>query len=268
MKESTSFLLRRQILQLGLYRLGKVLSGNTNTVSILCYHSFAPEGNIYNVPYEEFQRQIEAIREVADIIPLSEALEAMTIGRRRRKSAVAITIDDGYEDVMQLAEYSVREKIPITLFALSDPEHAERKSMDNSEKLVQFSDLRYLASKGWTIGCHGATHANLAKVSLGQLREEVVVAKQTLEKKVGVAIEYFAYPNGHFSNQVIQAVKEAGYEAACSILPGVLTPETNSWILPRTVVNTVDRITEDPKLYIAGPILVGGIIDKIGPWQR
>ena len=235
---------------------------------MLCYHSFAPSGNIYNVPYEEFQKQIAAIREMADIISLPEALEAMSIGRRRRKSAVVITIDDGYENVMQLAEYSVRERIPITLFALSDPEHANRTSMDNHGKLLQFSDLRYLASKGWTIGCHGATHANLTKVSLEKLHEEVVFAKEALEKKVGVTIEYFAYPNGYFSNQVIQVVKEAGYKAACSILPGALTPQTNPWILPRTVVNSEDRIVVDPNLYIAGPALVGAMIDRVGQWMR
>lgn len=267
LQNDIAFTIRRKGIQLSLYRLGKLLSGDIHTVSILCYHSIEKDGDRYSVPYEEFQRQMDAIRAVADIVPLPEGLEALTTGRRRR-SEVVITIDDGYEDIMQIAEYTEKEKIPITLFAISDPDHADTSTLGNAKKLLQFSDIRYLAKKGWTIGCHSATHANLAKATQAELTQEVIHAKEVLEEKIGVSVDYFAYPNGVFSNHVIQAVKKAGYKAACSVLPGVLTPQTNKWLLPRTIVNTEDTIAKDPHLYIQGPRLVGSMIDRFGPWTR
>lgn len=264
---SAAFVLRRQLLQLSLYRIGRLVSGNTHTVSMFCYHSFSEDGNRYSIPYDVFKEQIEAIRRVADIIPFAEALEALET-KRRRRSAVVITIDDGYEDVMQLASYTEKEQIPVTLFALSDPDHADRATMDHTGSLVRFSDLRYLASKGFTIGCHSGTHVNLTKVSPTKLQDEVRDAKETLEAKVGVPVEYFAYPNGQFSNAVIKVVKEAGYKAACSILPGVITPQTNRWVLPRTVINREDTVVQDPALYVSGPAFIGNLIDRIGLWER
>lgn len=262
-----AFYLRRKIVQLSLYRLGKLLSGNIHTVSILCYHSIQKGGDRYSIPYEDFQQQIEAIRSVADIISITDSLEALS-EKRRRRSAVVITIDDGYEDIMQLAEYSEKEEVPITLFALSDPENANRVTLGNTKKLLQFSDIRYLAKKGWTIGSHTATHANLAKADEEELEQEIVDSKKMLEQKVGVKVDYFAYPNGVFSNKAIEFVKKAGYKAACSVLPGVITRKTNRWLLPRTIVNKEDSVAKDPLLYITGPALVGSVVDKVGPWGR
>lgn len=263
--EEMSFYLRRQLVQMNLYRLSSIVFKSSHTATILCYHSLSEKGNRYAVALSRFKEQIEAIRVIADIVPLADVIAHRE--RRSRRSVVAITIDDGYQNVLAIAEYLKQQSIPVTLFALATPENAHRQSLDSGE-LMTYSDLRYLVKQGWTIGSHSLTHRNLTKLSDKELNEEVSHSKKLLEEKIGIPIHYFAYPNGYVNNRVIRSVKRAGYIAACSILPGTIQRNTNQWLLPRTVINKDDKLELDPKLYLAGPRLLGNVIDSIPFWER
>jgi peptidoglycan/xylan/chitin deacetylase (PgdA/CDA1 family) len=72
---------------------------------------------------------------------------------------------------------------------------------------------------GITIGSHTRTHALLALESPAKVRDEVEGSRAALERRLGIRIEHFAYPDGQFDGTAVAAVKTAGYRFAYGICP-------------------------------------------------
>ncbi|SHL21827.1 Polysaccharide deacetylase [Pseudonocardia thermophila] len=68
-----------------------------------------------------FRRQMRALRAATNVVPLDEALQALSAGRRLPPRAVAITFDDGYRDNLDVAVPILRELgLPATVFLVPD----------------------------------------------------------------------------------------------------------------------------------------------------
>jgi peptidoglycan/xylan/chitin deacetylase (PgdA/CDA1 family) len=72
---------------------------------------------------------------------------------------------------------------------------------------------------GWVIGSHTATHPSLPTESEATVAEEVERSKQELERQLGHPITHFAYPGGHFTPPVVNALDRAGYKFAYTACP-------------------------------------------------
>ena len=59
---------------------------------------------------------------------------------------------------------------------------------------------------------------------------------------------YFAYPGGNYSNEAVDAVRAAGYEAAFSIKPTHVRAASDHFLLPRFVI-TKDPVMRDILFY-------------------
>lgn len=70
------------------------------------------------------------------------------------------------------------------------------------------------------IGWHTWNHPDLTKVSRQQLIQEITPP---------FPCRYFAYPYGAYNNEVVQAVKNAGYERAWSVRQGTLDTSVPDW---------------------------------------
>jgi len=69
-----------------------------------------------------------------------------------------------------------------------------------------------------TIAAHSVTHPpDLTQMDDQALAYEVTVSKQRLEEVLGIPIQYFTYPAGHYDQRVAEAVAEAGYLAALTM---------------------------------------------------
>lgn len=68
-----------------------------------------------------------------------------------------------------------------------------------------------------TIGSHTKSHVLLANETADDVREEVAGSRRDLEQHLGVDIRHFAYPDGSFNEQTIEAVAAAGYHTAHTV---------------------------------------------------
>jgi peptidoglycan/xylan/chitin deacetylase (PgdA/CDA1 family) len=87
-------------------------------------------------------------------------------------------------------------------------------------RFLSWDEVRSLASRGWAIGSHTATHTVLTAMSPTELAEELRTSKARIESELGRPCEWLAYPNGHrpdFSPAAEQAAREAGYSAALAM---------------------------------------------------
>lgn len=231
-------------------------------LSILCYHGIEEGGNFYSVILREFEKQIEKIRKTARFVNANDALRVLD-GIKIKEPSVVLTIDDGYTNVMKILPITQKYKIPVAIFVLSDTKNTNRDELDHNGRLLRFREIKYLHSKGWTIGCHSATHADFNKINKKQLEHEVISSKKTLEENLGFRIDYFAYPKGVFNKQIIGAVKKAGYKAAFAVGPGCIVPASDKWVLPRTIVDSTHTALDFPAVYSQTTFLIRKIVDRL-----
>ena len=67
---------------------------------------------------------------------------------------------------------------------------------------------------GVTIGSHTQTHALLTNEHWHKVLDETAGSRQALERKLGITIKHFAYPNGSFNDAAVRAVAVSGYALA------------------------------------------------------
>ena len=68
--------------------------------------------------------------------------------------------------------------------------------------------------------CAGCLHTWLTALSPADAREEIFRSREELEDRLGAPVSSFAYPYGDFRAQVEELARQAGYQAACTIVRG------------------------------------------------
>lgn len=180
---------------------------------ILCYHSVSDTRWRFSTPVREFARHITYLKRLFRVTSLSRLVR-----NGFPNGHVAITFDDGYADVYRNAlPILKRHGLSATVFALGDRANVNRTEIDNQLPLMSNSQLNALTRCGWEIGFHTATHPDLRKLNGTELTREIVKGKQVLEKKIGTAIRYFAYPRGLYTDDVLSSVAKAGFQAAFTV---------------------------------------------------
>lgn len=240
---------------------------NKNGISVLCYHSISNKEELYSISYPDFKAQIEKILKFASFISLDEAVSVLQ-GKKIKTPAVVLTFDDGYEDVMKILPLTRKHSIPVTLFLLSETTKANRNELNNTSKFLSTKQVKYLISEGWKIGCHSATHSDFHDLSQVEIEEEIINSKRKLEKMLGVKIDYFAYPKGKFTDDVLKAVKKAGYKAAFSCKTGYIEKGANKWLLPRTVINKTHPLDYFPAVFSKSTYSLRDLTDSFNLWGR
>lgn len=74
--------------------------------------------------------------------------------------------------------------------------------------------LREMSQADMTIGSHTRTHSILTRETWKKVVDETQGSRQELERRLGAAVEHFAYPSGIFNDGVVNAVAQAGYRCA------------------------------------------------------
>jgi len=146
------------------------------------------------------------------------------------RRAVVVTFDDGEDNLGTYAWPLLRRyRIPATLFVIAD--NVGRPGF------LTWEALRQMAREGIAIGSHTLHHAYLPSLSPDQVQDEVVQSRQRLEQGLGHPVEFLSYPGGGFTPAVQQAVREAGYQAACTTNRGLRRFSVDRWALRRITMH-------------------------------
>jgi peptidoglycan/xylan/chitin deacetylase (PgdA/CDA1 family) len=78
------------------------------------------------------------------------------------------------------------------------------------------------ASKVVTIGSHAHTHTPMTKLSAAEIAQELSESRCIIERQLGAAPLWFAYPNGDHHDVSHQAVAAAGYRMAVTTETGLV----------------------------------------------
>jgi len=110
--------------------------------------------------------------------------------------------------------------------------------------LLSWEELEELAHSGLIdIGSHSRTHAILGSIGTDESWQEVSGSRRELERRLGVEVASFCYPNGLASDyrpDHIEMVAKAGYRCATAAHFGYVKAESNRFALPRVGGDVID----------------------------
>ena len=112
-----------------------------------------------------------------------------------------------------------------------------RDSFAEERQLLDWDELRILASKGIDIESHGMTHAILTKSTSEVVRRELSGSLEALKARGHGRHGLLAYPSGGFDESMARLAKEAGYRGAVTTQHGVSTHRHTVLSLPRVGVH-------------------------------
>ena len=217
---------------------------------ILMYHRVADlaAGERYTVSPAQFSRQMRYLREQRyDVINLSTLMDWLAGSTSLAGRSIVVTFDDGFLDTYEhacpvLCDYGFKA----TFFMISGLVGKTNTWMtsrgDPSTPLMGWREIENLKRCGYEVGSHAVTHRDLTEISLDEAKDELDSSKQTLEDRLCVPINFFAYPYGCYNSKVRELVREAGYTAACTTAPGFIDPVENNFELRRVEVSGTDSL--------------------------
>lgn len=199
------------------------LAGNTTTVPVLVYHVLNPTvPSSMTITPERFETQVKWLKDNGyTVIPLKQLVSYLQ-GNNVTLPAkpVVITADDGWEsDYTYMYPIARKYNIPVTLFiypgAISEGKHA-----------LTWDQVKELMKTGlFDIQAHTFTHPNFKQEKKHMspdayakfVHKELFDSKKTLESKLGIKIDYLAWPFGIYDSYLEQQAANAGYTMAFTI---------------------------------------------------
>lgn len=234
----------RSIVYITLGAFDELIMRRKNHISVLSYHSVSKNNFRFSIDPGVVKKQILYLKKHYQFITEEDLLAYLRGKKQINQPSILLTFDDGYKDIMTLREFFAKQNIQPTLFVLSNPKNANWKQIGPKREFLNKKDIATLLKDGWSIQCHSATHANLAEVSMAEIKKEVLESKKSLEKLLGIKIKHFAYPRGKYTSSVLQQVKGAKYVLGFTMDDGFITRSSNPYLLPRIGVDRTHSFAE------------------------
>jgi len=229
----------------------------TQAVPILMYHVIAappagaPFPGLYVEP-AEFAEQMQALASAGwHAVTLDQVEEywrrGVPLGTRK---PIVISFDNGYN-----SQYTQALPVLHRLGWVGD-ENIQLTGLPPSQGGLGAGQIRGLLAAGWELDTQGISHADLITLDAEQLHQQVAVARQTLQRRYHVPVNWFCYPSGHYDTTVVAAVKVAGFTGSTTVVPGWAHPRDDAYRLHRLrvlggttgrgLLDLVDGAREDP----------------------
>lgn len=167
------------------------------------------------------------------------------------KKSFLLTFDDGFLGVHEHAA-PVLSALgwPATMFLVSqligqrDAWCEAHNPSGTTYPLMDLTHIRELRGQGFSFHSHTRNHADLPTLNDVELADQLAGARADLQALLGEAVDYLAYPYGHYDDRVLQAAQSAGYRAAFSVQPGFNRRDIDRFRLRRLDVFGTDSAAE------------------------
>jgi len=195
----------------GLVRRAPVLS--------LCFHGIGAPGERALEPQEDsFWVAADAFEEMLDVIA--------------QGPRVGITFDDGNASDAQIALPALLSRgLGASFFVIAG-------RLDEPGSLSR-AEVRELARRGMTVGCHGLRHRNWRRLDEDGIREEFVTARQLISEAAGEPVREAACPFGEYDRRVLHELRRQGFSRAYTI-DGRPARRPDAWLQHRYIVRSDD----------------------------
>jgi peptidoglycan/xylan/chitin deacetylase (PgdA/CDA1 family) len=204
------------------------------SVPILMYHVINPPPpgakfpGLYVTP-EEFSAQMHALA--------AAGFHAVTMDQMRANwtrgtplpagKPIVLSFDNGYQ-----SQYT--QALPVLRrLGWVGVENMQLTGLPPSQGGLSEAQIGGLVAAGWELDTQGISHADLITLGPAALHEQVAVAREQVQRRYHVPVNWFCYPSGHYDATVVAAVKAAGFVGSTTVVPGWASPGEDPYRLPR-----------------------------------
>lgn len=125
-----------------------------------------------------------------------------------------------------------------------------------TDRFLRWDDLRVMMHTGlMRVGSHTCRHASLPAENARDMRRELEDSRTLLYDQTGVVPTMLSYPNGMYNRQVIDLVRATGFQAALALQPGVASPRSHRFAMPRIAIH--DTMVTNANLQLSTSRLSG-----------
>lgn len=211
---------------------------------VVCFHSVGHGDSSLVCPPEDFADYCRLLSDHFEVIGLSALLDRLRDGRDISRCAV-VTFDDGYEDNYTVAAPILEaHRMTATVFVATDFLGSDHQAWWDTEhgiesRWMSWDDARDLRDRGFEIGAHTCSHADLGAIAPREARREIVESVDRIEAELGERPTLFAYPFGgadNITDSLRAYVGELGLRCCPSSDGGLVTPDADPLRLPRVPI--------------------------------
>ena len=102
-----------------------------------------------------------------------------------------------------------------------------------SRQFLSWDEVRHMADRGISFGSHTARHVSLTMESTATIAKELFISKSTIASHTAQKVDFLAYPNGAYDQNVMTMARSAGYKHAFTDKPGWMDGRRDPMALPR-----------------------------------
>ena len=113
----------------------------------------------------------------------------------------------------------------------------EDPDSEETNQTMTWTEAGQLSRRGVCFGAHTMTHAILTQVGSDTASQEIRQSRPEIEEHLGQSCHWFAYPNGNYTPDVRELVKESGFRFAFTTGPGIWTADTDPLLIPRVNIS-------------------------------
>lgn len=192
-----------------------------------------------------FEKQIRYLSRHRRVVPLAALVDG---GPGSGSPAIAITFDDGFRSVLTdalpvLERFGTPATVFVTTRWLIDPSAQPADPTDHfaaasapTLELLSEADVAELGRRGFEVGSHGHTHADLGRASASIAEADLRASRDALAEILGRPPRFLAWPYGSSSNESRAAAAELGFDAAF----GVEGSTTDRFAIERVLIYRSD----------------------------
>jgi len=195
--------------------------GRRNGICVLTFHRVVKGcERDHDVTWKSFRGVLDTIVRSGDSVETQ-----LGTGESLRKTAVALTFDDGTEDHLQVGEELAKRGMAGIFFV-----PAGKVGTPGRLSLQQVLELHAL---GHILGSHTFSDLPLRqRMSRQEIQRELGDSKAFLEDVVGSEVRYFSPPGGVGWQWLSRELERYGYEASRSMVWGIYRSLAMRWTVP------------------------------------
>ena len=185
-------------------------------IPIIMYHDIAATKDVsWDVTPDELERHFQALQEGGYTpISMDQMVNHLRTGSQLPEKPVLLTFDDNYIGQYQYAFPLLKKYNYPAVWSV----HTRFVGTGGKKPKATWDQLREMSKSGLiTVASHTVNHLNLKDLSDREIEKEVTESKKVLEKELGIAIDYFTYPEGDFTERAREKIKNAGYKGALTM---------------------------------------------------
>lgn len=192
------------------------LSFSAQAVVILQYHHVSEDTpRVTSVTPLEFRQQMAYLSDNGfTVIPLSEVVDGLKADKAFADKTVAITFDDGYQNIADNAHPILKEYgFPYTIFIAVEPIEQQYRDVMN------WMTLKQLAADGVELANHSWGHEHLIRRLdsetesdwLTRIETNLLATEAQIVAKTGQSLKMLAYPYGEYNAAIEALLSKLGF---------------------------------------------------------